>query len=76
MRLARNGTMQFEVNGSMAQDHQIKTGTSQGDPKSSAVYNIAAAQMNPYLAHFHEVPRYVINEVEVAPVYFADNTTH
>ena len=73
MRLARNGTMQFEINGNTSQDHQIKTGTGQGDPKSSAAYNIAAAPLNHYLAHSHEVPRYAINEIEVAPVYFADD---
>ena len=73
MRLARNGTMQFEINGNTSQDHQIKTGTGQGDPKSSAAYNIAAAPLNHYLAHSHEVPRYTINEIEVAPVYFADD---
>ena len=73
MRLVRNGTMQFEVNDSMSHDYQIKTRAGQGDPKSSAAYNIVAAPLNHYLARSHEVPRYIVNEVEVTPVFFADD---
>ena len=73
MRLARNGTMQFEVNGSMSQDYNVRSGTGQGDPKSAFAFNVAAAPLNHFLAFSDEVPRYIANGIEVSPVFFADD---
>ena len=73
MRLARNGTVQFEVNSQLSGDYKVQKGTGQGDPKSSFGYNISAAPLNHYLANSTEVPRYKIQEQDISPVFFADD---
>ena len=73
MRLARNGTMAFQVNSSTSQDHELKAGSGQGDPRSSFAYNLSAAPLNHYLAKSPEVPRYEIDGDSLEPVYFADD---
>ena len=72
MRLAK-GTVQFEINGQLSEDYQINKGTGQGDPKSSYGYNLSSAPLNHYLANAPEVPRYKIQDQDVAPVTFADD---
>ena len=73
MRLVRNGTMQFQVNSSTSQDHDLKTGSGQGDPKSSGIFNLSVQPLNHYLAKSPEVPRYEVDGVGVEPVSFADD---
>lgn len=73
MRLARNGTAQFEVNSGMSQDHPILKGTGQGDPKSSFGFNLAAAPLNHFLSSSPSVPRFQQRNVEIPPVFFADD---
>ena len=73
MRLARNGTAQFEVNYQLSDDQQILKGTGQGDPKSSFGYNVSSAPLNHYLAESPAVPRYKISNEEAPPVFFADD---
>ena len=73
MRLVRHGTMTFQVNSSSSQDHELLAGTGQGDPKSSYAYNLAAAPLNHYLAKSPTVPRYEIDGVSCAPIFYADD---
>ena len=73
MRLARNGTAQFEVNSQLSDDQQILKGTGQGDPKSSFGYNVSSAPLNHYLAASPTVPRYTVGNEEAPPVFFADD---
>ena len=73
MRLVRNGTMQFQINSSTSQDHELKTGSGQGDPKSSGIFNLSVQPLNHYLAKSPEVPRYEVDGVGVEPVSFADD---
>ena len=73
MRLVRSGTMQFQVNSSTSEDHELLAGSGQGDPKSSGIFNVSAAPLNHYLANSPEVPRYEIGDGEVAPVFYADD---
>ena len=73
MRLVRSGTMQFEVNSMMSDDHELKAGTGQGDPKSSFAFNLSAAPLNHYLAKSPEVPRYEIDDTGSSPVFYADD---
>ena len=73
MRLAKNGTVQFEVNSQLSGDYKVQKGTGQGDPKSSFGFNISSAPLNHYLSNSQEVPRYKIQEQETPPVYFADD---
>ena len=40
MTLARNGTLQFEINGQLSDDVVLNRGTGQGDPKSSFCFNM------------------------------------
>ena len=72
MRLARNGTLQYEVNSSVSEDMPIDAGTGQGDPKSAGAFNISVAPLNHYLCQSPDVPRYNINQ-EILPVFFADD---
>ena len=58
MRLVKNGTMSFEINLSVSEDHLLKTGLGQGDPKSCFTFNLAAVPLNHYLATSPDVPRY------------------
>ena len=73
MKLARNGTLQFEINGHLSDDFELNRGTGQGDPKSSFCFNLCITPLNIYLSKSPEVPRYRIGEVEISPVYFADD---
>ena len=73
MRLARNGTAQFEVNSGMSEDHPILKGTGQGDPKSSFGFNLAAAPLNHFLCSSPNVPRFRQRNDEIPPVFFADD---
>ena len=73
MRLARNGTLQFEINGHLSEDFHLNRGTGQGDPKSSFCFNMCVTPLNLYLSRSPEVPRYRTGEVEVGPAYFADD---
>ena len=73
MRLVRNGTMQFEVNSMLSDDHVLGSGVGQGDPKSSFGYNLSAAPLNYYLSNSPDVPRFVVYDTEIGPVYFADD---
>ena len=73
MRLVRSGTMQFEINSAMSEDHELKAGTGQGDPKSSNTFNLAAAPLNHYLAKSPDVPRYEIDDIGTTPVFYADD---
>ena len=73
MRLSRNGTVAFEVNSSISQDHDIEAGVGQGDPKSSFAFNLAAAPLNHFLSESPTVPRFKIEEEEVDPIFFADD---
>ena len=73
MRMARNGTAQFEINSQLSDDHPLHKGTGQGDPKSSSGYNLSAAPLNHYLANAVEVPRFKHQGEDVTPVFFADD---
>ena len=72
MRMARNGTLQYEVNSVVSEDMSIEAGTGQGDPKSAGAFNIAVAPLNHYLCESPDVPRYRTNQ-EISPVFFADD---
>ena len=73
MRLVRGGTVQFEINGMLSEDKNLDKGVGQGDPKSSFGFNIAAAPLNHYLATSPDVPRFKAYNIEVGPVFFADD---
>ena len=73
MKMARNGTLQFEVNGHLSNDFDLNRGTGQGDPKSSFCFNMCITPLNIYLSKSPDVPRYKIGEVEIGPAYFADD---
>ena len=73
MRLVRNGTIQFEVNGHISGDYELEKGTGQGDPKSCFCYNTAVAPLNEFLSRDPLVPRFKVDGVEINPVYFADD---
>ena len=73
MRLVRSGTVQFEVNGLLSDEHNLDKGTGQGDPKSSGSYNISVAPLNHYLATSPDVPRFEARGMEFGPVLFADD---
>ena len=47
MRLARDGTVQFEVNNLLSWICTINKGTGQGDPKSSFGFNIGSLRNSP-----------------------------
>ena len=67
MKLARNGTLQFEMVTSQTTLKMI--------PRWSQVlcFNLCITPLNIYLSKSPEVPRYRIGEVEISPVYFADD---
>ena len=73
MRLANNGTVQFDVNSALSQDHPVLKGTGQGDPKSSFGFNLSAAPLNHFLSTSNTVPRFKQRNEDVPPVYFADD---
>ena len=73
MRLVRNGTVQFDVNGMLSDDHPLDKGTGQGDPKSGSGYNLSVAPLNHYLAKSPDVPRFEARGMEFGPVLFADD---
>ena len=73
MRLAENGTAQFEINGQISEDHRVDNGTGQGDPRSCDAFNMAVEPLNHWLANSPAVPRYVIDDFEVGNVAFADD---
>ena len=73
MRLARNGTVQFEVNSELSEDIPLLKGTSQGNPKSSFGFNISSAPLNHYLAESPVVPRFQYGNEQISPVFFADD---
>ena len=73
MKLAKNGTLQFEINGHLSNDFELNRGTGQGDPKSSFCFNLCITPLNIYLSKSPQVPRYRIGETEIGPVYFADD---
>ena len=73
MVLAKDGTLQFEINGNLSGDFQLNRGTGQGDPKSSGCFNLCITPLNLYLSKSPEVPRFKAGEVEVLPLYFADD---
>ena len=73
MRLANNGSVQFDVNSVLSQDHPVQKGTGQGDPKSSFGFNLSAAPLNHYLSTSPTVPRFKQRNEDVPPVYFADD---
>ena len=72
-RFSQHGTVQYEVNDSLSDDHRIEAGVGQGDPKSSGAYNLAASPLNHYLAHSEDVPRLEIDNIQVEPIFFADD---
>ena len=51
MKLVNNGTLQVEVNNSKPADFQIRSGTGQGDPKSSYTFNCSVAPLNHLIAN-------------------------
>ena len=51
MRLVRNGTLQFEINGHLSGDFDLEKGTGQGDPNSCYCYNTAVAPLNEFLSY-------------------------
>ena len=73
MRLARNGTVQFEVNSELSEDNPLLKGTAQGDPKSSFGFNISSAPLNHYLSESPEVPRFQHENEQIDPIFFADD---
>ena len=73
MRLVRSGTMQFQINSSTSEEHELLAGTGQGDPKSSFAFNLAAAPLNHYLAKSPDVPRYEVEGVGTTPIFYADD---
>ena len=73
MRLVRGGTVQFEINGMLSEDKNLDKGVGQGDPKSSFGFNLSAAPLNHYLATSPDVPRFKAYNIEVGPVFFADD---
>ena len=58
MRLARNGTIQFEVNSELSEDVRLLKGTAQGDPKPAFGFNASSAPLNHFLSTSHKVPRF------------------
>ena len=73
MTLARNGTLQFEINGQLSDDVVLDRGTGQGDPKSSFCFNMCITPLNIYLSKSPDVPRYKIGAVEIGSAFFADD---
>ena len=73
MRLVRNGTMQFQVNASTSQDFELRSGSGQGDPKSSGIFNLSSEPLNHYLSESPEVPRYEVDDTDISPVSYADD---
>ena len=73
MRLVRNGTMQFQVNASTSQDFELRSGSGQGDPKSSGIFNLSSEPLNHYLSESPEVPRYEVDDTGISPVSYADD---
>ena len=73
MRLVRSGTMQFQINASTSQDHDLKAGSGQGDPKSSGIFNLSVQPLNHFLAKSPEVPRYEVDNEGLHPISFADD---
>ena len=73
MKLVRNGTMKFEVNGHLSDECELQKGTGQGDPKSSYLYNLAVTPLIEYLVNSPEVPRFEIGEKSMPPSCFADD---
>ena len=72
-RFSQHGTVQYEVNDSLSDDHRIEAGVGQCDQKSSGAYNLAASPLNYYLAHSEEVPRLEIDKIQVEPIFVADD---
>ena len=72
-RFSQHGTVQYEVNNSLSDDHRIEAGVGQGSPKSAGAYNLAASPLNHYLAHSEDVPRLEIDNIDIEPIYFADD---
>ena len=65
--------MQYEVNDAFSDDHIIESVVGQGDPKSSGAYNLAASPLNHFLAHSENVPRFEVGNIQVEPIFFADD---
>ena len=61
--MSQHGTVQYEVNGTLSDDHRIEAGVGQGDPKSLGAYNLAASPLNHYLANSDEVPRFEVSNI-------------
>ena len=72
MRIVKHGTLQFQVNSSTSQDYELKAGSSQGDPKSSRIFNLSSASLNHFLAESSKEPRYKV-DVGLLPVSYADD---
>ena len=68
MRLARNGTVQFEVNSQLSGDYKVQKGTGQGDPKSSFGYKIIL--MLQRISEYYKVSGLKLNlsKCEILPI--------
>ena len=73
MRMVRGGTVQFEINGMLSEDKNLRKGMGQGDPKSSGGFNLAAAPLNHFIAKSPTVDRFSIYGTDIEPVSFADD---
>ena len=67
MKLVNNGTLQVEVNNSKSADFEIRSGTGQGDPKSSYTFNCSVAPLN------HLIANSPLIYTPFKPVFFADD---
>ena len=65
--------MQFQVNASTSQDFELRSGSAQGDLKSSGIFNLSSEPLNHYLSEFPEVPMYEVDDTGISPVSYADD---
>ena len=72
-RLTQNSTVEFEINRETLRQVALERGTGQGDPSSSFLFNLAVTPLNHFLTNSSLVPRIKFGNIEVPPVYFADD---
>ena len=73
-RLALTGRFQVEVNGKLGQMKEIRTGSGQGDPLSSVLFNIATEPMNRAIAAGTISLAYkTIENRAIGPIIYADD---
>ena len=76
IRMMQNGTATLEINGEMSPDVGVKTGTGQGDPKSSDAFKIGVMPLQFFLDNSVLVPRFrPYEDYECPSIFFADDGT-